>query len=81
MGVFDGIARALGGLRTLSDEELAEEHEALRLRHASGEDQYNALHRYDEEMVRRANQAYNSEHPDPPKPRHREHGWYLSNDD
>lgn len=81
MGIFDSVARALGGLRALSDEELEEKREALRLRHVAGENHYDALHRYDNEMVRRANEAYRREHPNPPEPRHREHGWYLPNDD
>jgi hypothetical protein len=81
MGIFDSVARALGSLGPLSDEELAEEREALRLRWVSGEDHYDALHRYDDEMVRRANEAYEREHPDAPEPRPREHGWYLPNDD
>jgi hypothetical protein len=81
MGFFDFVARAIGGLGSLSDEELEEQREALRLRHASGEDHYDELHRYDEEMVRRANEVYARENPIPPEPRHREHGWYLPNDD
>lgn len=82
MGIFDGIARAFGGLRALSDEELEEEREALRLRYVSGEAHlYNELHRYDEEMVRRSNEAYARENPEPREPRRREHGWYLPNDD
>ena len=81
VGIFDSVARALGSLRPLSDEELEEEREALRLRYVSGEDQYDELHRYDEEMTRRANEAYHRESPNPPAPRHREHGWYLPNDD
>jgi len=79
MGIFGSVSRALGSLRPLSDEELAEEREAVRLRHCSGEDQYHELHRYDDEHRRRAIEA------DParsewPLPR-REHGWYLPNDD
>ncbi|MEV8143739.1 hypothetical protein [Specibacter sp. NPDC078709] len=80
MGFFS-VARAFGSLHPLSDEELAEDHEALRLRYVSGEDQYDELHRYNDEMVRRANEAYNREHPGPPESRNREHGWYLPNDD
>jgi hypothetical protein len=81
MGVFDPVARALGSLRPLSDQELEEEREALRLRHATGEDHYEELHRYNLEMVRRANEAHHRENPNAPAARHREHGWYLSNDD
>ncbi|MDP9936831.1 UTP:GlnB (protein PII) uridylyltransferase [Paenarthrobacter nicotinovorans] len=82
MGIFDGIARALGGLRTLSDEDLAEEREALRLRYVAGESRlYDELHRYDDEWVRRENAAYARENSEPREPRRREHGWYLPNDD
>lgn len=87
MGIFDSVSRALGNLRPLSDEELEEEREALRQRYVSSEDAkdasnlYDELHRYDEEMTRRANEAYQRENPNPPEPRHREHGWYLPNDD
>lgn len=40
---------------------------------------YNELHRYDEEMTRRANESYQRESPDTTIP-HREHGWYMPND-
>jgi hypothetical protein len=81
MDVFNMITRALGNLRALSDEQLTQDREALRLRHVSGEDHYEELHRYDAEMTRRANQTYDRQHPNPAEPRHREHGWYLPNDD
>lgn len=88
MGFFGNIAGALGILRALSDQELEEQREALRLRYLShkkpdNESQrlYNELHRYDEEMTRRANDAYARENPEPRESRHREHGWYLPNDD
>lgn len=80
MGIFDGTSRALGSLRRLSDEELEEQREALRLRYVSHKDLDNELQR-DEEMVRRANEAYAREHPEPLEPRHRDHGRYLPNDD
>ena len=87
MGIFDSISRALGGLGSLSDEELEEQHEALRLRYVASGDVdeamklYNELHRYNDEITRRANEAYDRENPNPPEPRHREHGRYLPNDD
>lgn len=87
MGIFDSIARGLGSLRPLSDQELEEEREAKRQEYVSSDDVrsadllYNELHRYDAEMTRRANIAYEKEHPEPREPRHREHGWYLPNDD
>lgn len=81
MGIFDGIRRASGSLRTLSYKELEEKHEALRRRYVAGEDHlYNEMHRYDDEMTRRKNEAYDRENPNPPKPRHG-HGWHLPNDD
>lgn len=82
MGIFESIARALGGLRSLSDAKLEGERESLRQRYVAGEGQlFNDLHRYDEEMVRRANEEYNRAHPEPRERRHREHGWHLPNDD
>lgn len=87
MGIFDSIARGLGSLRPLSDTELEDEREALRQRYVSSEDVgeasnlYHELYRYDDEMTRRANNAYERENPNPPEPRRREHGWYLPNDD
>ncbi|MDX6738146.1 hypothetical protein [Actinocorallia sp. A-T 12471] len=87
MGIFDSIMRGLGSLRPLSDAELEEEREALRQRYVStGDDNessrlYDELHRYDAEMIRRSNESYARENPNPPGPRHREHGWYLPNDD
>ncbi|MFE5077128.1 single stranded DNA-binding domain-containing protein [Streptomyces halstedii] len=87
MGIFDSIARGLGSLRPLPDKELEDEREALRQRYVSSgnvteaDKLYDELHRYDGEMTRRANEAYARENPNPPEARHREHGWYLPNDD
>lgn len=87
MGIFDSVGRALGGLRSLSDEQLQEQREVLRLRYVSSDDVgaasklYDEMHRYDDEMTRRANDAYARDNPNPPERRHREHGWYLPNDD
>lgn len=73
MGFFDS-------LRGLSDADLDAEREVLRLRYVAGEaDLYDELDRYDEEMTRRANEAYERENPSA-ETRHREHGWYLPND-
>ncbi|PWR13639.1 hypothetical protein DKT69_20155 [Micromonospora sicca] len=86
MGIFDSIARGLGSLRPLSVAELEDEREALRQRYVSSDNVgeasnlYSELHRYDEEMTRRANEAYERDNPDATT-RHREHGWYLPNDD
>lgn len=87
MGIFDGIRSAFGDLSVKSDKDLEEEREALRQRYVSRENLneaqrlYNELHRYDTELVRRANEAYDRENPNPPKRVHREHGRYLPNDD
>lgn len=78
----------MGNLRSLPDAQLEEERETVRQQYLSCGDDidkaselYDELHRYDEEMIRRANEAYERENPNPPAPRHREHGWYLPNDD
>lgn len=76
----------MGSLRSLSDAKLEDEREALRLKYVACQDidkateLYDELHRYDEEMTRRANEAYEPENPNA-ETRHREHGWYLPNDD
>ncbi|WP_200942699.1 MULTISPECIES: hypothetical protein [unclassified Curtobacterium] len=75
------MAKALGSLRPYSDDELEQRREAIRLRNIAGNDRYDELRRYDAEMTRPSNEAYDREHPDPPTTRHREHGWYLPNDD
>jgi len=87
MGVLNSIFGFIGGLGSLSREDLDEQREALRLRYVDSRNVdeatklYDELHRYDEESSRRDNHAYEREHPGPPEPRHREHGWYLPNDD
>ncbi len=70
-----------------TDDELESEREKVRERYVDGtidideaDKLYDTLHRFDSEMIDRANSKYEKEHPDA-KPRHREHGWYLSNDD
>lgn len=87
MGIFDGIRSALGDLSVKSDTELEEEYEALRQRYVGHSKSDNELQRiqkemdrYNAEMVRRANVAYARENPNPHRV-HREHGWYLPNDD
>jgi hypothetical protein len=72
---------SLSDLTPLTDKELADRHEALRLRYVAGEDLFDEMHRLDDEMIRRANEAYERDNPNPPAPRHRENGWYLPNDD
>ncbi|MFG1872267.1 hypothetical protein [Micromonospora arborensis] len=86
MGIFDSLARGLGSLRPLSVAELEDEREALRQRYVSSDNVGeaskldNELRRYDVEMTRRANEVYKRDNPDATA-RHREHGWYLPNDD
>ncbi|GAA4152346.1 hypothetical protein [Leifsonia shinshuensis] len=80
MGIFDSISRAFGGLSSLSDAELEEKREALRLRYVASRDVdeatelYNELYRYDDEMTRRANEACARDNPDATT-RYREHGF------
>lgn len=85
MGIFDSFARALGSLRP-SDAQLAAHREALRLRYVSTQDVGKAtrlqatMRGLDNEMVRRANKAYVRDNPNATT-RHREHGWYLPNNE
>lgn len=63
-----------------SDDELETEREKVRLDHCSGdENAWNILRRFDNEMSKRASIGHENE--DYEYPKHREHGWYLSNDD
>lgn len=65
-------------LETASDEELANEYERRRLEN-HGNVTYE-MDRMNNEMVRRMNEKYKKEHPNA-ETRHREHGWYLPNDE
>lgn len=68
---------------SVSDEELYAEREPVRKRareNGGNEDAERLLNRFNNEEIRRMNEKYEKEHPDA-KPRHREHGWYLPNDD
>jgi hypothetical protein len=69
-------------LDTASDEELADEYETRRLEWLKdgGGDKTHEMERLNDEMVRRSNEKYEKEHPNA-ETRHREHGWYLPNDD
>lgn len=83
MGLFGFI----GSVFRPTDEQLAAQYEAVRLRYVATRDVnkasrlYNVLHSMNGEMTRRANKAYVRDNPTPPPTRHREHGWYLPNDD
>ena len=73
--------------KNATDDELDSEREKVRERYVDGtidideaDRLYDTLHRFDAEMIDRANLKYEEEHPNA-QPRHREHGWYLPNDD
>ena len=69
-------------LHTASKEELEAEREKLR-KPAVYKGDRQAIHymnAIDNELNRRMNEEYTKQNPNP-KTRHREHGWYLDNDD
>ncbi len=67
--------------KSISDDELRSEREPLRLKSCKGDEfAKSLLDLFDKEGVKRLNKKYEKEHPNS-KPRHREHGWYLPNDD
>ena len=67
---------------SISDEELDAEREQIRQDiYCNGDwSKEGLLNLFDNEQVRRMNEKFQKEHPDA-KPRHREHGWYLDNDE
>lgn len=69
-------------LKTASYDELADGYESRRLEWLKngGGDKTPEMQRINSEMVMRSNEKYEKENPNA-KTRHREHGWYLSNDD
>lgn len=87
VGILDFFTRGTSGLRSLSDTELEEKRESLRRQYESSQTIPEAsrleamLDVFDKEMARRAKETYERENPNPPERRHREHGWYLPNDD
>lgn len=84
MGFFSNIFRSAFEkmLDTASDEELSDEYETRRLEWLKNGTGYKTkeMQDIDGEMIRRMNEKYEKEHPNA-KARHREHGWYLPNDD
>ena len=69
-----------------TDEELDDEREIARKASIDGSNPKwaEALRErdyLDKEINRRSAEKYRKENPNPKPPRHREHGWYLSNDD
>ena len=84
MGLFCNLFKSAfeSWLETASYEELADGYEERRLdwlKKGDG-DTTPEMRKINNEMVRRSNEKYEKEHPNA-EPRHREHGWYLSNDD
>ena len=74
-------------LKNATDDELKSEREKVRKKYVGGSIDFSeasrlqsTLHRFDVEMIERANKKYKEENPNA-KPRHREHGWHLPNDD
>lgn len=64
-------------ISSLSDDEWEKEREEVRLRHCEGDwDAMGVLGRFDDEWHRR-----NDDGKPRTPPAHREHGWYLPNDD
>jgi len=68
--------------KDVSDEELYSEREPIRIKAVYDGDNsaVKLLDCFNQEEIRRLNEKYEKENPDA-KPRHREHGWYLPNDD
>lgn len=65
----------------VSDEEFYSEREQIRQAFCRGDERAEKLlDLFNNEEIRRMNEKYEKENPNA-KPRHREHGWYLSNDD
>ena len=67
-------------LENASDEDISETREHMRqvwMRNGLYED---AMHEIDQEVIERLNKKYREEHPDS-KPRYREHGFMLPNDE
>lgn len=69
-------------LKTASDQELDDGYEERRLEWLKNNhgDITPEMQRINDEMTRRMNEKYEKEHPNA-EVRHREHGWYLPNDD
>lgn len=69
-------------LNSASDEELSDSYEERRLEWLKDNhgDITPEMSKINDEMVRRMNEKYKEEHPNA-EVRHREHGWYLPNDD
>ena len=78
---FGFVALIIKFFEPASDEELAETYEKIRLDWLkNGGDKPYSMERIDSEMLRRANEKYEREHPNS-ETVHREHGRYLPNDD
>lgn len=67
--------------KKISDEEFYEEREPVRQAYYRGDaGAENLLYKFNNEEICRMNEKYEREHPNA-EPRHREHGWYLPNDE
>lgn len=78
--IKNGAEYSIKWIANLSDIDLLAEREKIRLRHCSGDESaWNILRVIDEEIRKResANMPQSAWTP----PVHREHGWYLFNDD
>lgn len=84
MGLFGNLFKSAFEiwLETASDEQLEMGYEERRLNWLKNGSGYKTpeMQKIGNEMVRRSNERYEKEYPNA-KPRHREHGWYLPNDD
>lgn len=82
MGLLGALFGGGRDYSSMSDDELSERREKAVKRHLKyGRDSdYNIINSIDNVVIGRMNAEYEREHPNG-KTRHREHGWYLPNDD
>ncbi len=85
MGIFKILLKYLAPklyYSSMPDEELKEERESIRQQHLSGNSPSlgEILHLIDSIQLERMNEKFRQENPDA-KTRHKEHGWYLPEDD
>lgn len=84
MGILDFLFKSKFDrwLESATFDELKSDYERRRqdwLKNGAG-DKPRAMDRINDEIITRMNEQYRREHPNS-EPRHREHGWYLPNDD
>lgn len=78
--IFSNIIDAIKPLGLYSDEELSETREEYRLRHCKGDSVGTRMIEAIDNEMRRRDEKKNGP-VDPSRLPHREHGWYLPNDD